>query len=134
MRFEKQLDGAPARRARHFFGETNRVERGIAAWDRGDLVEFGRLMSESGRSSIENYECGSPPLIDLYGLLTETDGVYGARFSGAGFRGCCIALVDAARADAAAVAVRERYAALHPQLATDAPVIICGSANGAAIL
>lgn len=134
LKFESRLEGAPARRARHFFEETARVERGIAAWERGDLVEFGRLMSDSGRSSIENYECGSPPLIDLYRILTETDGVYGARFSGAGFRGCCIALVDAAHADAAALMVHERYAALHPHLAADAPGVICRSADGAAIL
>ena len=42
-------------------------------------VTFGRLIAESGRSSIEHYECGSRPLIDLYRILIETDGVYGAQ-------------------------------------------------------
>ena len=31
---------------------------GIEAWSAGNLQEFGRLMSESGLSSIYNYECG----------------------------------------------------------------------------
>ncbi len=133
-RYGDHLEGAPARRARHFFEETDRVNLGVGAWERGDLVEFGKLMSDSGRSSIENYECGSPPLVDLYNILIQTDGVYGARFSGAGFRGCCIALVDAARAESAAAYVRERYAAVRPEFAADAPVLICHSADGASIL
>ena len=82
-----RLWGPPALRARHFFSESKRVRMGVDAWRRGDLETFGRLMAESGRSSIENYECGSRPLIDLYNILIHTEGVYGARFSGAGFRG-----------------------------------------------
>ena len=73
------LSGAPAKRARHFFTESERVLMGIDAWRAGDLETFGRLIAESGRSSIENYECGSKPLIDLYHILIETDGVYGAQ-------------------------------------------------------
>lgn len=134
LQFEHRLTGDPKKRARHFFEETDRVDRGISAWQRGDIAEFGRLISDSGRSSIENYECGCPPLINLYTILTETDGVYGARFSGAGFRGCCIALVDAGQAEAAAAAVRKRYAEQHPELAANAPVLICHSADGATIL
>jgi hypothetical protein len=36
--------------------------------------EFGKLMSASGLSSIENYECGSPALIDLYNIIVQTPG------------------------------------------------------------
>jgi galacturonokinase len=128
------LDGDLAKRARHFFSESERVDRGIAAWAGGDLHAFGRLMSESGQSSIVNYECGAPPLIDLYEILCETPGVLGARFSGAGFRGCCIALVEAKHAQSAAESVREEYASRQPDLAPDAPVVICRSADGAGIL
>src|SRR5207244_11878681 len=90
-----RLSGPEAKRAAHFFAERARVGRGIAAWAAGDVAEFGRLMTASGQSSIDNYECGSPPLIDLYRILIGTPGVYGARFSGAGFRGCCVALAAA---------------------------------------
>ena len=88
------LEGAPAKRAEHFFTESERVWKGEEAWRSGELARFGELMTESGRSSIENYECGSEPLIDLYEILIRTPGVYGARFSGGGFRGCCVALLE----------------------------------------
>jgi galacturonokinase len=128
------LTGAPARRAEHFFSEVDRVARGIEAWRRGDIEEFGRLVTASGQSSIVNYECGSPPLIDLYRILIETPGVYGARFSGAGFRGCCFALVRPECAEEAAQRVRESYARRHPDLAPDARVFLCASNDGARIL
>jgi galactokinase len=34
-------------RAKHFIDETQRVHAGLAAWDKGLIEEFGRLMSES---------------------------------------------------------------------------------------
>jgi len=129
-----QLSGAPARRAAHFFSEVDRVQRGVAAWRQGDLEQFGRLMTASGESSIRNYECGAPPLIDLYRILINTEGIYGARFSGAGFRGCCVALVKSDAAFQAADAVRRAYAYRYPDLAENAPVFLCHSDNGARLL
>ena len=82
------------KRATHFFTETGRVEKGADMWRKGDMEGFGRLVSESGRSSIENYECGSPVLVRIYELLNSIPGVYGARFSGAGFRGSCIGIIQ----------------------------------------
>jgi galacturonokinase len=129
-----RLSGAPARRAEHYFTESERVRHGVAAWREGDIETVGRLMIESGRSSIENYECGSEPLIHLYRILAETEGVYGTRFSGAGFRGCCVALADPQAADVAVPRIRQAYAARYPDLAQDAPVYICGTDDGARIL
>lgn len=128
------LTGPPARRARHFFSEMQRVREGVERWRCGDLIGFGRLMSASGESSIRNYECGSPPLIDLYEILTDTAGVYGARFSGAGFRGCCVALVSAAAADQAAASALSRYRRRQPTLADRATAFVCGVADGAGVL
>jgi len=129
--FQHLLDGPPARRAAHFFSEVERVHQGVECWRRGDLAGFGRLVSASGESSIRNYECGCPPLIDLYEILIATQGVYGARFSGAGFRGCCLALMDAPAAEPAAEAVLRRYRKRQPQLADEAFVFVCGSDDGA---
>ena len=128
------LRGAPARRAAHFFSEVGRVERGVAAWRRGDIEEFGCLMTASGESSIGNYECGSPPLIDLYHILIETKGVCGARFSGAGFRGCCIALVRPEVAQQAAATAHAAYARRHSDLSGNARTFLCNSDDGARIL
>jgi galactokinase len=128
------LDGPPARRAAHFFSEVERVRQGIDCWRRGDLAGFGRLVSASGESSIRNYECGCPPLIDLYEILIATEGVYGARFSGAGFRGCCLALMDAPAANQAVESVLRQYRQSQPQLADDAFALVCQSDDGARIL
>jgi galactokinase len=67
-------------------------------------------------------------------VLVGTEGVYGARFSGAGFRGCCVALVRPESAGQAAGRVREAYRRRHPELAADASVHLCDSADCAALL
>lgn len=129
-----RLEGAPARRAAHFFGEVDRVGRGVAAWEAGDLAEFGALMTASGASSIRNYECGSPPLIDLYEGLIGATGVHGARFSGAGFRGCCVALVEPGFARDGAARLLAAYRARYPELAEQAAVVIAAPADGASFV
>ena len=129
-----KLTGDIAKRAQHFFSESARVAKGVEAWQKGDLKTFGHLMAESGQSSIENYECGSPPLIDLYHMLIHTDGVYGARFSGAGFRGCCVAFVDPQKSESAVAHVQSTYAKKYPELSQNAPVFTCQPDDGARIL
>ena len=113
------------RRARHYFGEIRRVAEGVSAWRAGDLSRFGALMNESGESSIRYYECGSPQLITLYETLRQAPGVYGTRFSGAGFRGCCIALIDPAARESIAEAVHRRYPAAHPEQASAYSIHFC---------
>lgn len=132
--FKARLPAPLDRRARHYFSETERVQQGIAAWRNGDLVRFGKLMTASGESSIVNYECGAPPLIDLYQIMIQCPGVYGARFSGAGFRGCCVGLVDAARAAEAAREIQAAYSTRHPELAVNATVAIAESGDGARVM
>lgn len=129
--YRDHLSGALARRAAHFFGECRRVEQGVEAWHGGDLVEFGRLMTESGESSICLYECGSPPLIDLFEILARTPGVFGARFSGAGFRGCCVALVPCDGAAQIAERALAEYRRKHPELADGADAFVCDTGDGA---
>jgi galactokinase/galacturonokinase len=119
------------RRASHYFGEMQRVVEGIAAWQAGDLARFGAFISESGESSIKNYECGSPHLITLYETLRETPGVYGTRFSGAGFRGCCLALIDPAARESIAEAIHHRYPAAHPDEAPAYSIHFCQPAGPA---
>jgi len=124
-RFAAELPESLRRRATHFFGERRRVIDGVEAWRRGDLARFGGLMSASGESSIRNYECGTPELVTLYELLRETPGVYGARFSGAGFGGSCVALANPAAGEEIAAAVSRGYAAAHPDAAANASCHLC---------
>ena len=117
--FEAYKDRLPdnfRKRAAHYFGEYRRAEEGAEAWRKGDLDTYGKLIFESGKSSIENYECGCPELISLYNIMTETDGIYGGRFSGAGFKGCCMALVDPEKAQDIMASVEEKYLKEYPNL------------------
>lgn len=118
------------RRAEHWYTEFDRVQRGAEAWRRGDIEEYGRLSFESGRSSIENWETGSPELKTLYEIMRTTDGVYGGRFSGAGFKGCCMALIDPAYEERVLRRVEEEYIKAFPGLKDKYAAFICQSADG----
>ena len=103
-------------RAEHWFGEYARVEAGAEAWRKGDIEEFGRLCFESGRSSIECWQTGSDELKKLYEIMTRTEGIYGGRFSGAGFKGCCVALIDPAFRESILENVQREYLKAFPAL------------------
>jgi len=120
-----QLPQAERRRATHYFGEQRRVHKGVKAWRSGDLVRFGSLMNASGASSIHNYESGTSELVTLYEALRETPGVYGARFSGGGFGGSCIALIEPEAGASIIEEVKRRYEAAHPQAAAEASFHLC---------
>lgn len=121
------------KRAEHWFTEFDRVQKGAEAWRRGDIEEFGRLSFESGRSSIENYETGSPELKRIYDIMTRTDGVYGGRFSGAGFKGCCMALIDPAYRESIFEKVEREYLEEFPELRDRYSAYVCHSADGVRI-
>lgn len=122
------------RRARHFFGEQERVRKGLAMWQAGDLEGFGRLVSESGRSSTENYECGNRYLRTACQTLLECPGVYGARFSGAGFRGCAVALVKPDSVEEVERTVLPRYVHAHPEMKGAAELYCCQLGPAATVL
>ena len=119
-----------AKRAEHWFTEMDRVQRGAEAWRRGDIEAFGKLSFESGYSSIHNWETGSPELKTLYEIMTGTDGIYGGRFSGAGFKGCCMALIDPAYRDSIFEKVTKAYLKAFPQLEGKFSVHFCNTADG----
>lgn len=118
------------KRAEHWYTEYDRVQRGAEAWRRGDLEEFGRLSFESGKSSINNWETGSPELKKLYEIMTETEGIYGGRFSGAGFKGCCMALIDPTYEESIKEIVTKEYLKAFPHLQGKYSFHICESADG----
>lgn len=122
------------RRARHFFTEVARVREGASAWRAGDVVTIGRLMRDSGASSVYNYESGCPQLVTLYNILCDAPGVYGARFSGAGFRGSCIGLSDPAYREEIRAFIDARYPAAHPNAAAYYSVHFCKSDGPARLL
>ena len=131
--FEQYKDKLPEnwrKRATHFYTEFERVEQGAEAWRRGDLETYGKLCFESGHSSIYNYETGSDELKTLYDIMLRTDGIYGGRFSGAGFKGCCMALIDPAYRESIEEKVTREYLKVFPELEGKYSTHFCCSADG----
>ena len=128
--FKDKLPAPWARRCEHWYTEFQRVEAGAEAWRRGDIEEYGRLSFESGWSSIHNWESGAPEQIKLYEIMRETDGIYGGRFSGAGFKGCCMALVDPEKADCIREQVERKYLTAYPEMKGKYSFYLCKSADG----
>lgn len=116
--FEKTRIAMPARfarRAEHFYSEYRRVRQGVTAWETGNMKLFGKLSFDSCESSINNYECGSPELIAIYEIMRSLPGIYGGRFSGAGFKGACIALVNPEYKETIEKELTKRYLEQFPE-------------------
>jgi galactokinase len=94
------------RRARHVITEDNRV---LEALQGVSAERFGELMNASHASLRDDYEVSVPALDTLVAMLQETPGVFGARLTGAGFGGACVALVEAGKGEAIAQDVIEKY-------------------------
>ena len=133
-KYENCMPKRFAKRARHFYSECDRVEAGVKAWQEGDIEAFGKLVFESCESSKNNYECGSPELIALNDILRNTDGIYGARFSGAGFKGACIAIVDPAKENSIRENVSKEYLKQFPEYKDSFGVYFCNPCNGVEFL
>ena len=128
--YKSKIPPAWRRRAEHFYGEFSRVQRGAKAWENGDIAEFGRIMFESGHSSIYNWETGSPELKTLYEIMLKCPGIYGGRFSGAGFNGSSVALIDPAKREEIEAFLKEEYLAVYPQYKDDFSIRFCRTADG----
>lgn len=130
LKYKDKLPKNWAKRAEHWYSEFFRVEKGVKAWKEGDIEEFGKLSFESGKSSIENWETGSPELVELYNIMKKTDGIYGGRFSGAGFKGCCMAIIDPSFEERILRNVKTEYLKAFPALKDKYQACICESSDG----
>jgi galactokinase len=95
------------RRARHVVTENARV---VEAAGGVSAQRFGALMSASHASLRDDYDVSIAALDALVECLEAQRGVHGARLTGAGFGGACVALVDARDADAAKANALRDYA------------------------
>jgi galactokinase len=92
---EQAVDELPPplrRRARHVVTENRRVLQALEAQS-GEA--FGALMSDSHRSLRDDFEVSTPEIDRLVDLLDAEPDVFGARLTGAGFGGACVALCRA---------------------------------------
>jgi galactokinase len=97
------------RRCRHVIGENGRVVRAATALERGDLIEFGRLMQESHDSLRLDFEVSCSELDLMVELSRNLPGVYGSRMTGGGFGGCTVNLVQEDSVDTFVTTVGREY-------------------------
>lgn len=91
-----QLDPVIRKRVRHVVTEKQRVHDASDALTAGNLLRFGGLLNASHASLRDDYEVSSPQLDHIVSEAQKHSGCLGARLTGAGFGGCCIALMDRA--------------------------------------
>lgn len=130
LKYKDKLPDNFRKRAEHFYSEMKRVEDGVKAYQNGDISLFGKFVTESGYSSIYKWETGSIELIKLYEILKSCPGVYGTRFSGAGFKGCCMAIIDPKYAEEIQKTVEKEYLEAFPHLKGKYSSHICHTADG----
>jgi galactokinase len=95
------------RRARHVYTENLRVLEAAAGVDAG---HFGKLMTQSHHSLRDDYEVSIAALDALVESLVEQPAVFGAKLTGAGFGGACVALLAAGSGEQVKRAALESFA------------------------
>ena len=83
-----------AKRARHVITENDRVQRTVAALERGDLPAVGRLLDASHESLRDCYEVSTAAVEAAVARLRDA-GAIGARIVGGGFGGHVLGLFPA---------------------------------------
>lgn len=105
------LDERLYRRLRHVLTEQGRVVAACDALKASDLNRFGSLMNQSHDSLRDDYEVTGEALDTIVAIARDSEGVLGARMTGAGFGGCAIALVRGGAEATLAARVRKDYEA-----------------------
>lgn len=90
-----QLDEVTRNRAEHIVYENQRVLDAVAALENNNIVKFGQLLNQSGKSALDLYDLAenTPELRLLMESAQTLDGVLGARNMGGGFSAIILALV-----------------------------------------
>jgi galactokinase len=125
---EGLLDPVVRRRCMHVVTENDRVQRSARALREGNLSEFGKLMYDSHLSLRRDYEVSCPELDLIVDLCAGSDGVYGARMTGAGFGGCAICLVKEGLTEGVIARLNAGY---HGKNGKKGSVYVCSIDDGA---
>ena len=117
-----------AKRCLHVIKENQRVLEGAEMLNRGDMLAFGRLMHLSHYSLKEDYEVSCPELDCMVEIAENTEGVIGARMTGAGFGGCTVNVVRRDRAEEAKRSIASRY---NEEMGVEPEIYLSSPAEGA---
>ena len=98
-----------ARRFKHVVSENVRTINASKALKEKNINELGKLLTQSHISLEKDYEVTGKELDTLVHSFLAQDGCIGARMTGAGFGGCCIALYKKGYEKQALENVKEIY-------------------------
>jgi galactokinase len=98
-----------AQRCEHVIRENERVRAVASSLRSGRLKQIEPLFAESHASLRDRYEVSTPELDALVQIAAGTEGIIGARLTGAGFGGCTVNLVESEAAEAFRDSVARRY-------------------------
>jgi galactokinase len=128
---EGRMDQTAFKRARHVVSENDRVVHAVQAFRAANLDEVGNLMYESHVSLRSDFEVSCPELDAVVDICAESEGVFGARLTGAGFGGSVICLVLESEVDPVRSRLKEEYlqrTGLVPE------VHVCSIEDGASVV
>ncbi len=123
-----QLSAADQPRARHFISEMRRCLDFAEALAQSDFESIGRLMAESHASLRDDFEVSMPALDSMAEIAARQPGCVGARLTGAGGGGACVALVKEQFVTEFCRRVLEEARSAHPENVQS--VIPCEAADG----
>lgn len=116
-----RLDAVTTARARHVITENQRTLDAADALAKGDLAALGVLMAQSHMSMRDDFEITVPAIDDLVALLQNAIGNQGgARMTGGGFGGACVAIMPRSRVADVQAAIQAQYTTPNG----DAPLIM----------
>ncbi|MBS1724257.1 MAG: galactokinase [Armatimonadetes bacterium] len=124
-----KLDDVIYRRALHVLTENERCGAFRTALEQGEASLLGNLLAASHESLRNNYEVSCIELDNMVRAAKESPGCIGARMTGAGFGGACVALVEEQMVDGFVAQAQVRYQDSVPGLTPT--FLVCQAANGA---
>ncbi|MCG9127385.1 galactokinase [Candidatus Poribacteria bacterium] len=129
-KYEDKLPEITQKRCSYVVEENTRVLKAVSALKTNDVETFGTLMNASHEGLRDDYEVSCDELDLLTEIAKNTEGVFGARMTGAGFGGCTVNLVYQDRVDEFQNKVNNEYpkhTGIEPQ------IYICNAGDGARI-
>ena len=104
------LDAVTKMRARHVITENQRTLDAADALAKSDLATLGMLMAQSHLSMRDDFEITVPPVDALVAMLQKAIGTQGgARMTGGGFGGACVAVMPSAMVANVQAAITAEY-------------------------
>jgi galactokinase len=125
---QSEMSDAAFRRCRHIISDNARVLEARNVMLKGDPVAFGKLMLSGHASERDDFECSCDEIDFLVNTAAQLPGCFGARLTGGGFGGSSVNLVERARAQEFAAALKSAYL---ERFKIAADVYICDAVDGA---